>query len=143
MQKAKVALVNAGIIKTAGRGRISAEGHAWLKQQHDKGVRFSDWPKGEIKVTKSEATAEKPAETKVRVVRDASQSSEKTVAELAPYRFTEDEFEAVEKGTNVVRSLRSACNLCRVSLVVCYCERPHIVARDGGRSVEVTIRRKK
>lgn len=142
MQKAKVALVEAGIIKSAGRGRISAEGHAWLKKQHDAGKRFSDWPKGEITVTKTEAKGDKPAMSTVKVTRAATDSNANTVAELAPYRYTEEEFMAVEKGTNIERSLRSACNGCRMSLVVCWCPVPHIVKRDGSGSVEVTIKRK-
>ena len=139
MLKAKVALVNAGIIKSAGRGRISADGHAWLKQQHDAGQRFSDWPKGKVEVTKTEK-AGKPAESKVKVIKAETGGSE--IAELAPYRYTEEEFMAVEKGTNIERSLRCACNNCRVSLVVCYCPNPMIVKRDGSGSVEVTIKRK-
>lgn len=141
MQKAKVALVEAGIIKSAGRGRISAEGHAWLKAQHDAGMRFSDWPKGEIKVTKTEVEG-KPAETKVKVVRSNDSTGSNTVAELAPYRFTEEEYMAVETKSGKARSLREACNGCRVSLVVCYCPTPRIVATDGSGSVEVTIKRK-
>lgn len=142
MQKAKVALVEAGIIKQAGRGRISADGHAWLKKQYDNGVRFSDWPKGEVVVTKSKATKSKPETETIKVKRTEQSGGEKIVAELAPYRFTEEEFMAVEKGTKIERSLRSACNNCRVSLVVCYCAQPRIVALDGGGSVEVTIKRK-
>lgn len=140
MQKAKVALVEAGIIKAAGRGRISADGHSWLKARYDEGQRFSDWPKGEVKVTKTEATAEKPAVSTVKVIRDAAPSN--TVVELAPYRYTEEEFKAVEVKSGKERSLRSACNNCSVSLVVCYCPVPLIVATDGSGSVEVTIKRK-
>lgn len=142
MQKAKVALVEAGIIKTAGRGRISADGHSWLQARYEDGVRFSDWPKGKVVVTKTEQTATKPAESTAKVIRTAGAGTDNSVAELAPYRFTEDEFKAVEKDTNIERSLRSACNNCRVSLVVCYCPNPVIVKRDGSGSVEVTIKRK-
>lgn len=142
MQKAKVALVEAGIIKSAGRGRISADGHAWLKARYDEGMRFSDWPKGQIQVTESEATNEKPAETKVRVIRDASESNEKVIYELMPMRYSEDEFVAVEKGTGKTRSLREACRGCSCSLVGCWCKTPRIVKTDGSGSVEVTIKRK-
>lgn len=141
VQKAKVALVEAGIIKTAGRGRISADGHAWLKARYDEGERFSDWPKGNVVVTKTEHP-DKPAESTVKVIRTAGSGTEKTIADIPPYRFTEEEFMAVEKGTNTERSLRSACNNCRVSLVMCYCPNPMIVKRDGSGSVEVTIKRK-
>lgn len=126
MQKAKVALVEAGIIKSAGRGRISAEGHAWLKQQYDAGKRFSDWPKGEVTVTKTEATAEKPAESKVKVIRTVSSSTEKVIADIPPYRFPEDEFEAYEfvNGKKKPVGLRECCNTCRVSLVAHQCDEP-------------------
>lgn len=136
MQKAKVALVEAGIIKTAGRGRISADGHAWLKQQYDKGVRFSDWPKGEVVVTKTKATAKKPESETVKVTRETTETG---FVEPVPYRFPEAEFKAVEVGTRKERSMRSACNNCRVSLVVCHCPEPRIVAVNGGGSVRVEI----
>lgn len=121
MQKAKVALVEAGIIKSAGRGRIPATGHAWLKQQHDNGVRFSDWPKGEVTVSKSEG---KPATAKV--TRDASQSTAKVIYDIPPYRFPENEFEAYEfiDGKKSRVSLRECCNLCRVSFVAHVCDEP-------------------
>lgn len=121
MQKAKEALVAAGIIKTAGRGRISGAGHAWLKEQHDKGVRFADWPKGEVKVTKSEGSAE----SKVKVIR-TEQSAVKTIADIPPYRFPEEKFEAYEfvGGKKKPVGLRECCNTCRVSLVAHMCEEP-------------------
>jgi hypothetical protein len=126
VQKAKVALVEAGIIKSAGRGRISAEGHAWLAKQHNAGTRFSDWPKGEITVTKTEATAEKPAESKVKVIRTASSTGEQTIADIPPYRFPEEDFEAYEfvNGKKKPVGLRECCNTCMVSLVAHQCEDP-------------------
>lgn len=145
MQKAKVALVEAGIIKTAGRGRISAEGHAWLKAQHDNGTRFSDWPKGEVKVTKTEATAEKPAESKVKVIRSSADTSVKTVAELPTYRYTVEEFEAVEP-SGKKRTVKEVCkNSQGVSLVICYVcadDAHRIVKTDGSGDVTVTVKRK-
>ena len=122
MQKAKVALVEAGIIKSAGRGRISATGHAWLKSQYDNGVRFSDWPKGKVEVTKSKDTGE----STVKVIRSSQDSSVKVVTELAPYRFPEEDFEAYEyvDGKKKPVSLRECCNTCRVSLVAHCCDEP-------------------
>lgn len=121
MQKAKVALVEAGIIKSAGRGRISAEGHAWLKQQHDAGMRFSDWPKGEVTVSKSEKT-----EKTVVKVSTPQPRGEKVISEIAPYRYPEESFEAFEmvNGKKVAVSLRECCNTCRVSLVAHFCDNP-------------------
>jgi len=124
VQKAKVALVEAGIIKSAGRGRISADGHAWLKARYDEGQRFSDWPKGKVEVTKTE-TEGKP-ESKVKVIRSAEVSNVKQIADIPPYRFPEDEFEAYEfiNGKKKPVSLRECCNNCRVSLVAHSCEDP-------------------
>lgn len=150
MLKAKAWLHSEGHIATAGRGRPpkvskkdGREITSILLEATKSGVKFSDWPKGKVEVTESQATESAPAETTVKVIRDATGSSANIVAELAPYRFTEEEFKAVEKGTKVERSLRSACNGCGVSLVICHCPVPRIVARDGGGSVEVTIVRKK
>lgn len=145
MYKAKAWLHSQGHIKTAGKGRPPKasvkDGRditVILHEAKESGVQFSDWPKGEVTVTKSEQTAE----TTVTVKRDPVQANTNTVAELAPYRYTEDEFEAVEVVTKKKRSLREACRGCRVSLVVCYCPKPFIVARDGSGSVEVVIKRK-
>lgn len=125
MQKAKVALVEAGIIKTAGRGRISADGHAWLKQQHEQGVRFSDWPKGEVVVTKTEATADTPAKSTVKVIRTESTSSEKVIVDIH-YTYPEEDFEAHEfvDGKKKRVGMREVCNNCRVSLVGHWCDEP-------------------
>lgn len=137
VQKAKVALVEAGIIKTAGRGRISADGHAWLKQQYDAGMRFSDWPKGEITVTKTEASAGKPAETTVKVTREAGPSNA-VVEPLITY--PESQYEAYEfvDGKKKAVGMRECCNTCRVSLVGHVCEEPTIL---GNRRVYITPKR--
>lgn len=137
MLSAKEALVRDGIIEKVGRGRISGAGHSHLHTLYSGGERFKDWPKGEVTV--SEPTADKAAE--VKVVRSAGTSGAKTVAELPEYRYTEDAFQAVHfvNGKKVVRSLRSACNGCGYSLVVCWCPEPRIVALDGRGSVKVTI----
>ena len=146
MLRAKEALHKAGRIDKIGRGRISADNHAWLKSEYDKGERFSDWPKGEVQVTKTQDKETGAESTTVKVKRDPSQSTEKVVADLMPYLYPEDEFVAIETdrktGKRVERSMRSACNNCRVSLVVCVCGQPRIVARDGGSSVRVDIERR-
>lgn len=144
MHKAKAWLHSQGHIATAGRGRPpkvskrdGREITTILHEASKSGVRFSDWPKGQVTVTESET-----AETVVKVKRDVVQSSN-SVAELAPYRFEEEDFEVSETTSGKKRSLREACNGCGLSLVVCWCHSPRIVARDGGGSVGVTINRKK
>lgn len=129
MQKAKQALVEAGIIKSAGRGRISADGHAWLKAKHDEGVRFSDWPKGKVEVSTSKSSdPDEPAKSTVKVIRTESSKGEKVISEIH-YTYPEDEFEAFEyvNGKKKSVSMRECCNNCRVSLVGHSCDHPTIL----------------
>jgi len=146
MYKAKAWLHSHGHCATAGPGRppkvSMKDGRditTILHEAKQSGVQFSDWPKGQITVKKNEETST----DEVTLKRDPVQSSVKTVVELAPYRYTEDEFEAVETVSGKTRSMRESCRGCRVSLVVCYCPNPHIVATNGTGSVEVAIKRKK
>lgn len=117
--------MEAGIIKSAGRGRIPAKGHAWLKAQYDEGIRFSDWPNGKVEVTKTEAKGDEPAKSTVKVVRAASTSGEKVISEII-YTYPEDEFEAYEfvNGKKKPVSMRECCNTCRVSFVGHRCSNP-------------------
>ena len=121
VQSAKQALLKAGRIDAIKRGRISLDNHAWLKTQYDQGVRFTDWPKGEVQTTKSETGA-----TEVRVKRDASQTQAKVVYDIGDFRFPEKSFEAYEfvDGKKKSVSLRECCNTCRVSLVNHACDEP-------------------
>lgn len=125
MQKAKQALVEAGIIKSAGRGRISADGHAWLKARYDEGIRFADWPKGKVEVTKTEANGS--AKSTVKVIRTERSSNEKIVAEIH-FTYPESEFEAYEfvNGKKKPVGMRECCNNCRVSLTAHFCDTPTV-----------------
>jgi hypothetical protein len=114
---AKEALLAAGRIQAITRGRISLDNHAWLKAQHDAGVRFSDWPKGEVVVN-----VDKPAE--VRVVRDPKLNGEKVIAEFTII-YPRDDYKAV--AGNKVYGMAEVCNNCRVSLVQCHCDSPTIL----------------
>lgn len=134
-----------GHIKSDGRGRMplvslkdGRELSTVLMEAKKSGVTFSDWPKGAV----VELAGTEDAAPSVKIVR--TESDPNSVAELAPYRYTEEEFVAIEirKGKRVERSLREACRGCRVSLVVCYCPQPLIVAHDGSGSVHVTIERR-
>lgn len=132
--RAKAWLVANGHLEKDGRGRMPARVLPILAEAVKSGQKFSDWPKGQVTTAEDTGT--------VSVKREAAPVT--AVAEIPEYRFTEDEFKAVEtrNGKKVERSLRSACNNCRVSLVICYCPQPMIVAHDGRGSVPVTIVRK-
>lgn len=124
MQSAKQALLKAGRIDAIKRGRISLDNHAWLKTQYDQGVRFTDWPKGEVTVTKTET--EGVSKTEVRVKRDPADSTAKVIYDIGDFRFPEGKFEAYEfvDGKKRKVSLRECCNTCRVSLVNHACDEP-------------------
>lgn len=124
--KAREWLVQQGLARGT-RGKFSTAAHAALKKAIADGTTFSDYPKGDAPVK----------------VKDSKPTGDGTgIVDLAPYRYEESDYRAVEVDTKVERSLRSACNRCSVSLVVCWCEQPIIVARDGSGSVAVRIERR-
>ena len=136
--KAKAWLHSQGHIATAGRGRppkFTKDGRevtAVLLEATKSGVTFSDWPKGKVEVKEC-------SETKTAKVTVTKDTSETGFVEPVPYRYDERKFKAVESGGRE-RSMREACWNCHVSLVVCYCESPRILAlppRTG--SVVVSI----
>jgi hypothetical protein len=129
VQTKKQWLMANGHISEIKRGRVSRDHEALIQKAVAAGAKIEGY-----------SASSKDSETVV--TKDIQ--PETGVAELAPYRFTEEEYKAVEfrNGKKVERSLRSACNLCRVSLVVCYCPEPRIVAHDGGGSVRVYIERR-
>lgn len=132
--KAKEWLLANGHIQAITRGRISSANKALIEDAVRKGAKIEGY---------SVSTAPVKADTP-QVVSKVATTTEKTIADLPPYRYPEDEFVAFERdnGKKVTRSLRCACNKCRQSLVVCWCEEPAIVARDGRGSVRVYIERK-
>lgn len=127
--KANEWLVQNGYKEKITRGRQSAINISRLDHAVSKGIVFDDYPKVKAVFT----AAPKPVTSKPRIDADI-------VADI-PYRFPEGQFRAIEfrDGKRVERSLRSACNLCRVSLVNCWCSEPVIVAHDGRGSVRVYI----
>lgn len=123
--KKKAWLYKQGHILTNGRGRTPSvsvkDGRpvaAILEEAVKNGVVFSDFSVDNV-VRNSTGEATKVIKPKVE---------SDGFVEPAPYRFDERLFMAIETGTKRVRSMREACNNCRVSLVVCYCEIPRIVA---------------
>lgn len=128
--KAREYLVSKGLAKP-GRGKFSTAGIAELNAALGRGQKFTDYPKSDVVVTK-------PTGEPVKV-----ESADSDIPYIPEYRYAEDAFVAIEvrDGKRVERSLRSACNHCRKSLVVCWCPSPIIVAHDGNGSVPVTIER--
>ena len=112
------------------RGRISLENIERIKKAVAEGAVIDGYS-----VSKTEKST-------APVVEKAKVSTEKQVIEPAPYRYPETEFMVVETESGKLRNMREACNNCRCSLVVCWCESPRIVATDGRGSVLVTIKRR-
>lgn len=147
--KAKEYLLQEGKISAITRGRISNDNHAFLKKAWEGGVRFSDWaPKGESPT----ADSSKPKRESSAVGKGTS-SQPKTIAEIH-IPFPESEYIAFERrgGKRHLRSMRSACTNCRVSLVACGCFASGMPARivaedgrgpDGSGSVLVYLDKKK
>lgn len=131
--KAKEYLLKQGKINGITRGRISKDNHAFLISAVKNGASIEGYSVSTARVEKTE-----PVVSKVAL------SNEKVIHELVPYRYTEEAYQAYEfdGGKKVIRSLRSACNKCGYSLVVCYCAEPVIVARDGSQSVRIYVERK-
>lgn len=119
MDTAKQALLKAGRIAAITRGRISLDNHAWLKSQYDNGVRFSDWPKGEMVVDKT-------TPGKVRVKRDPA-VVEQRIYDTIVYTFDEKYYRATNSNTGAHVGMREVCNNCRVSLVQCHCDKPTVL----------------
>jgi hypothetical protein len=111
----------------AGRGRISADNQKLVEAAYEKGLRFSDWAPSNTEIHAGNAVAKNSVPRNV--------TGEFTIL------YPENQFKVLE-GNGTERSLKEACNNCRVSLVQCACGSPRIVARDGSRSVLVSIVRK-
>ena len=141
MVSRKQHLLNAGKITAITRGRISLENLKWLEEEYGRGVRYSDWsPDGPVS-SKSKPVANTVSQT-ARNTEISSGISEST--EFYP----ESQYVAYvwNDGKKEIRSMREACNNCRVSLIGCGCatvgREPVIVSRDGRKSVPVVIERK-
>lgn len=117
--RAKTWLFEQGHIKSDGRGRMPnksmKDGSDIATLLLNSGVRFTDWPKGQV--TKSKDT--------VTITRDDSMSNHKVVSEIH-YTYPADEFVAYEfiDGKKSPVSMKEACNNCRVSLVAHNCAEP-------------------
>lgn len=117
MTTAKEALLAAGRIDKIGRGRISLANHAWLQTEYDKGVRFSDWPKGKVVVSEPEVG---PAVARVQRSED-----DENYGDII-YSYPESSYRAVGKDGKEW-GMREVCNTCHVSLVQCHCGNPTIL----------------
>jgi len=136
--KAKEWLKQNGFIAEIGRGRISFENH---KRLAESGLEFSDWNDRKVAVMVVEDDKGTEIVTAHRVDEyhtNGGYGPDGAPVKVAPYRYTEAEFRAVQ-ADGTVRSLREVCEHCGVSLVQCYCGHPSIVATNGQGHVSVSI----
>lgn len=129
--KARDYLVKQGLAKP-GRGKFSNAGKDALTKAVAGGMSFDDFPNKVTAVKPTGAGGQKPA------------TVEPEVYDIPEFRYPEHQYRAIEtrNGKPVERSMRCACNGCGLSLVVCWCSAPRIVAHDGNGSVPVKIERK-
>lgn len=144
MQSRKEYLYGLGLIPEIGRGRLSEDNKKVIEAAYAKGERFRDWePTGPVK-NAPKAVSSKPRKAIERKPKEEKPSGIYDIH----IPFPEDEYVAYERrdGKRHYRSMRSACNNCRVSLVACYCfvsgKPARIVKEDGSGSVEVFLDRK-
>ena len=130
-------LVKNGHLDKVGRGRLSREHIALIEKAVAAGVKID----GYTVESKPKATATGPDKPTAVVKRESHDPNR--IVEPADYRYPENGYRAFEVETGVERSMRSACNGCSLSLVMCYCEVPTIVATDGGGSVAIEIKGKR
>lgn len=133
--KPKEYLVSIGVLEKGAenqRGRLSLANIELCKEAAAKGVSIEGYS------VSTGPTKDAPVVTKEKV------TNEKVIAELAPYRYPENEFQAYElvDGKKKARSLREVCRNSRVSLVVCPCDSHRIVATDARGDVAVYVERK-
>lgn len=129
--KPKEYLVSIGAIAEVGRGRLSAENIQKCKDAAAKGVSIEGYSVSMVSQPNSTAAPE-PVVSKVAV------STDKVIREgLITYDI--NSFIAREKESGKVRSMKEACNNCRVSLVGHACSHPTIVATNSRGFVAVEI----
>lgn len=135
--RAKAWLVEQGHLDTDGRGRMPLRVLPLLQKAVESGIKFSDWPKGEVVVSKIDDSPTGAVEIKVK--RDPSQSHEKIVSEIF-IRYDMDTMHAVEKD-GTVHNLKQAC-ICGYSLVGHLCDSPQILVKGKRNHQPVEIQRK-
>jgi hypothetical protein len=120
--RAKEWLFENGHIEKVGRGRISLENH---KRLADSGLKFSDWPKGEVTqvvVRKNDVDT-----NVVRVVKEDKPAATETAwLSQDDYRFPENLYQAVD-ATGKTYGMREACNNCGLSLCGHVCDKPSVL----------------
>lgn len=107
-----------GLCKPGVRGRLPKAAKDAIDEAVEQGVRFADVHVVTVKGGKAEV---KP------IVR-----ADKEVVDIPAFlRETDHEVYELVDGKKVHRSMREVCRECGVSLVLCGCQSPTIVARDG------------
>ena len=109
--RAKEYLVAQGLIAKAGRGRMSATAHEFLKNALSEGVKFSDYPKKDVTVMVS------GKETKVEAKKPKAE-----FLDVAPEVFPQSArvYSRID-GKKVYGTMRACCFYCSVSLYWCTC----------------------
>lgn len=127
MQTKREWLAERGLAIAGSRGKFSTKAHEALEKARKEGVRWSD--------------DNGPVATKIstRTGRTVQVTNEKVIADYT-LTYPEAEF-YVQELNGTKRSMREACNNCRVSLIQCSCGAPRIVSTKGTgpASVLVTI----
>ena len=117
--KAKEWLLANGHIKEITRGRISRENHALIEAAVRDGAKIEGFS---VSTAPAKSEGAEPSIIKAKV------SSEKTVADIGPERYSEDETVGYihQDGKPVEISLRTVCNTCRASLTYHVCDSPRV-----------------
>lgn len=134
LQTRREYLVGLGLAK-GGRGKFSNDAKAALAKADAEGFEFLDGPS-------PAGNGSGPIKSTVKREKAKPTGDSTGIVDLTPYRYEESDYRAVETVSGIERSLRSACNGCSVSLVVCWCPEPVIVALDGSGSVTVRVERR-
>jgi hypothetical protein len=131
LQTRREYLADLGLAKPGARGKFSNAAKEALAKADAEGFEFLDGPS-------PKGNGSGPIKSTVKKAKPTPVEST-GIVDLTPYRYEENTHKAIEVETGIERSLRSACNSCRVSLVVCWCDSPIIVARDGSGSIHVRV----
>lgn len=124
-------LASKGLAKL-GRGKFSAAAIAELdRARREDGIIFLD--------DDAPVKAPKPTGPKPAAAPKPKRREDTGIAAEPQYRYTEATHVAREVKSGKVRSLREACRLTRVSMLVCPCDVHKIVATDGTKSVDVVV----
>lgn len=114
-------------VKANQRGRMSKEHHDILAKNQDK-----------LSGYKAETVENKDGSKRI-VNKSSDTPVSKVIADLS-FRYNEKNWKAVEVDSGRERGMREACNICRYSLIGCFCDRPRIVAAGDRTATTVEVK---